>query len=119
MTPEEALHVKAAKLCGWKDVRVRIGPISGYPNERVVMGIAPENAGKRSNQGYRDEVPDYLNDYNATHEMEQILVRKSLVVRYKAELEQIINDRYGGWLTATAAQRAEAFVLTMEPEEDK
>jgi hypothetical protein len=42
MTPKEAeiLRIKVAKLCDWKDVRVRIGLVSGYPGERTVMGIS-------------------------------------------------------------------------------
>ena len=73
-----------------------------------------------ANQGMpgRTIVPDYLNDLNAMHEAEKILDEK-LRFKFEATLHSL-NISHGlgisVWETihATAAQRAEAFVLTIE-----
>ena len=55
------------------------------------------------------KVPDYLNDLNAMHEAEQSLdiVQQGQMVRHLSHL----GTRWG--LIATAAQRAEAFLKTL------
>jgi hypothetical protein len=73
------------------------------------------------------DVPDYCNDLNAMHEAEKLLTPRKRTfselfreIRYHKILGEIVRreDEFS-WRTyhATAAQRAEAFVLTMEPEE--
>jgi hypothetical protein len=74
-------------------------------------------------------MPDYLNDLNAMHEALLTINKETGEwVRYLDVLGELLKPVYvrnhvGGlndwwWLfhSATAAQRAEAFVLTMEPE---
>lgn len=68
--------------------------------------------------------PDYLNDLNAMHEAEKCLVRKGNYSKspmaYRKILLKIMEQDNDAWLTfgtfATAAQKAEAFVLTMDEE---
>lgn len=67
-----------------------------------------------------DEIPDYPNDLNAMHEAEQHLVGYPTDVystqygRYHSQLRVICNHATYATLVATAAQRAEAFLRTLE-----
>jgi len=56
-------------------------------------------------------LPDYLNDLNAMHEAEKVLTDKQWE-EYGDYLEKMINP-VKGCLHATAAQRAEAFLRTL------
>jgi hypothetical protein len=63
-------------------------------------------------QEHLDDLPDYLNDLNAMHEAEKTLVDSDNwdLCAYITQLYKITN----GWSTiATAAQRAEAFLRTL------
>jgi hypothetical protein len=71
---------------------------------------------------YRDELPDYLGDLNACHEMEKVLFAKNdwrLIRAYFFWLSPNLHsdDALDGddWKLchATAAQRAEAFLRTI------
>lgn len=130
MTPEQQ-RIKVAELAGWRDVRVRVGLISGYPEDRTVVGIPPEKVGI-NNRGYREEVPDFLNDLNAVHEAEKLLDYNNLdqIGDYMAHLTYAMSAFNMSWMLtfdkanwmltfATAAQRAEAFVLTMDKKGDQ
>jgi hypothetical protein len=59
-------------------------------------------------------IPDYLNDLNAIHEAEKVLnnVQRE---RYRTEL---VYSQAGRDVFATAAQRAEAFLITIGKWED-
>jgi hypothetical protein len=57
---------------------------------------------------------DPLNDLNAMHEAEEIINQRDLRVEYMEALDDLACQ--WGLCHATAAQRAEAFVLTLEPE---
>ena len=94
---DEEVRIKVAEYDGWKQVRAQFG---------TVQGIMPPMRGWI-------EVPDYLNDLNAMHEVEEKCIG----------LEGEKADRYMDWLQriadpwdwhAKAAERAEAFVLVME-----
>jgi len=61
------------------------------------------------------ECPDYLNDLNAMHEAEKMLIEKDRS-RYTDNICGITPCAYDGWFScahATAAQRAEAFLRTI------
>ena len=64
--------------------------------------------------GVHDEPPDYLNDLNAMHDVEKTLSRP-LWDSYISELHELIGhnhiERYA--ISASAAQRAEAFLRTL------
>ena len=64
-----------------------------------------------------EKVPDYLNDLNTMHEVigaMNIWELKS----YREELMKICGGLWVVAVDATAEERAEAFVLAMEPEDD-
>jgi len=69
-----------------------------------------------------DHKPCYLSNLNYTAEAEKALDRPILRFRYKRNLQTVLDVweapddiRDFALITATAEQRAEAFVLTMEP----
>lgn len=119
LTPDEQ-RVKIAELCGWKVMRH--GPVMasgcygcfGYPPDRHDW-IGYENI----------DVPNYLNDLNDMHEAEKMLGDRSSPL-WSKYIQHLNNSSYVDlqeqtvreWvfsIHATAAQRAEAFVLTMCP----
>jgi len=91
-TPEQQ-RIAIAEACGWK------------PDNRGFGWLSPH--------GYYAPEPDYLNDLNAMHE-----AMKTLSLKMGIEFCNHLNDMgiLGDWdmLTATAAQRAEAFLKTIE-----
>ena len=96
MTPE-AQRIAIAKACGWKMITTKdCGP---YPH-----GVDPN--GDRMHTAI---LPDYLADLNAMHEAEKVLTREQLThyacVKLKGNISAVVH--------ATAAQRAEAFLRTL------
>jgi hypothetical protein len=103
---EEGLHemnkelqrIKIAEVCGYSkgwDYR------SGYP-------ATPWN------QWCIKSLPDYLNDLNAMHEAEiHCIIPNGLWDDYVLHLIMIMRDGSRFWGQATAAQRAEAFLKTL------
>lgn len=97
LTPEKQ-RIKIAELCGYRwlaDVHTTIN--YAFLNDAEEMS----------------RVPDYLNDLNAMHEVENTMPEHKWNI-YDDILETIVDA--GFIWNATAAERAEAFVLTMEPE---
>jgi hypothetical protein len=102
MTPE-AQRIVIAEACGWKD----IDWVQGGPSGIILMGNTREiHFPKRAQRTHEKEVPDYLNDLNAMHEAEMKYIYPS------SELSNAYVLRIGPF--STAAQRAEAFVKTIE-----
>jgi hypothetical protein len=100
MTKEQQ-RIAIAETCGWKWERLWTGELHGKP-----VG----------EQGPFREVPDYLNDLNAMHEAEKTLNQK-LAAEYARMLTSIAwqsDQPTFAPMTATAAQRAEAFLRTIE-----
>ena len=90
---KEQINIAIAEACGWKPA----------PRERWELDGRVER--------FR---PDYCNDLNAMHEAEKILSDESHA-DYACELVKTIR-RNGEWfesVSATAAQRAEAFLRTI------
>ena len=61
-------------------------------------------------------VPDYLNDLNAMHDAEKVLIRPNLYAQggwgmYLRHLSIVTDEQHP--IDATAAQRAEAFLRTI------
>lgn len=98
MTHEE-INIAIAKACGWELT----------PNEWWYK------AGE-----YLPFAPDYLNDLNAMHEAEKSL-DDDLDLDYSESLESVTGTRWGAnnaydmskYRSATASQRAEAFLRTL------
>jgi hypothetical protein len=86
---KEAQRIAIAESSGWEQVGLSwYSPIEAHPGS----------------------LPDYLNDLNEMHEAEKILfAEQSEMCNY----ENRLNTMTGNWSwSATAAQRAEAFLKT-------
>jgi hypothetical protein len=109
MTPE-AQRIAIAEACGWTNI--------GW------NGVYKDWLGSRPNEG-RDTypIPDYLHDLNAMHEAEKLLYGNlNLPKKYTQQIKNAIRREAGVTkaqmdfdvcITATAAQRAEAFIHTI------
>jgi hypothetical protein len=107
MTADDRL-IKVAELCVWQENR-------GYWwNDMLDKSRPKSDDGIRTFAG----IPDYLNDLNAMHEAENTILGAIAFVRrrYYQNLDAITGDPWNT-IVATAAQRAEAFALTLEPED--
>lgn len=92
---EEQINIAIAKACGWK-----------YINNET---YAPDGSFWWSKKA---EFPDYYNDLNAMHEAEKVLTNKQwwLFVEF---LTEICGGGVAICISATARQRAEAFLKTL------
>jgi hypothetical protein len=107
LTPEQQ-RSRVAELAGWTCRKV---DVSG-PRKHALLWFGPNG------EANRDYPPDYLHDLNAMHEAEMSIpfskrryFRNNLRLLMSAESG---NYLWGDCVHATAAQRAEAFVITME-----
>jgi hypothetical protein len=107
MKPEEQ-RIAIAEACGWKQ----------HPQEPCVM------LHKEHSWRLILDLPDYLNDLNAMHEAEETLRKNQFhFVDYYGTLFMVVSclETYEGnigyfefeLVTATASQRAEAFLKTI------
>jgi hypothetical protein len=109
MTPE-AQRIAIAEACGWE------GPFKHWHFGQL-LGF------RYRGKGIEQNVPDYLNDLNAMHEAEKVLVNHDY-----AKYEFVLGEVCDKWtkenlmgatlmqstsVSATAAQRAEAFLRTL------
>jgi len=124
-------RVKIAKVCGLSSTRYRFY----YGEERILCEGWTSRKDAEAEQenlkvNYRwlvypelheyediDALPDYLNDLNACHEMEKTLDSNQRWI-YDKKLACCLIDNSthieDGWMWhATAAQRADAFLLTV------
>jgi hypothetical protein len=103
MNPE-AQRIAIAEACGWNELTLLNGCQIGWPP-----------TGRR---GYREHLPDYLNDLNAMHEAENFLTEEERDWYIQALLQNVseetcdLSPNKAEWFIthATAAQRAEAFL---------
>lgn len=103
MNPKQQ-RIAIATACGWTEHHM-----THYPS----IWKNPNTGQEVINDNY---LPDYLNDLNAMHEAEKVL-RKPMK---STDSDSIIADRMhdyaealGYCIDATAAQRAEAFLKTL------
>lgn len=107
MTPEKQ-RIAIAEACGWKNVDAGSGR---------VWGVTTRHKGTPSEFDVCVDVPNYPFDLNAMHEAEMILPRPTYHVdywqkgygRFQTLLAEFTITPY----SATAAQRAEAFLRTI------
>jgi hypothetical protein len=105
----EAQRIAIAEARGWKPNG------AGYwHKDGDVRGLYFEDL---EEFGHTDPLPDYLNDLNAMHEAEKLLSPKEFEC-YRWTLwgqckQPLVTERHRAYLHATAAQRAEAFLKTL------
>ena len=126
MTPE-AQRIAIAEACGWireyADVPTWDNSVNsykgGYEPVRTMLFRRKEKCFRAEN------LPDYLNDLNAMHGAEKMLTDEQ-DLEYSESLEQVIGARFNSnngedmrrLRSATAPQRAEAFLRTLGKWED-
>lgn len=112
MSPE-AQRIAIAEYCGWKWVspiaepNKRKGGLFDPSGRAVLLSWNPEAS--MYSPDVIPKLPDYLNDLNASHEMEKVLgeYRKKEYWQTLCEICNFVDDNM---IYATAAQRAEAFL---------
>jgi len=116
MTPE-AQRIAIAKACGWRNVRMTKNRPFWADDEGQTMYNALGGSPPGEALTYVAELPDYLNDLNAMHEVENNLspLFRSIYCDWLMYGQANPNPRpetFGRWQTinATAAQRAEVFL---------
>ena len=112
MTIEERKRIAIAKACGWKEY-------DHYPTGLFGRSERKWQSPAKGCIGQIDAPPDYLNDLNAMHEAEKVLLK----VIYPSDTDVIIGDRMhdyaehvGYAIHATAAQKADAFIKVLNLE---
>lgn len=94
-------QIAIAEACGWRLTETDIT----YPNGLKIEYHPPEYV----REVFSKVVPDYLNDLNAMHEAEKTIKGKRIWGDYKYQLLLMPIEE----LHATASQRAEAFLKTL------
>ena len=107
LTPEQK-RIAIAEACGW----IKRTP---WTNSQGWQVHEWEKSGMVTEDGLsghlEDELPDYLDDLNAMHEAEKTLDYNQMNSYQNYELSRFVKNE-GAWLCrATAAQRADAFLL--------
>lgn len=123
---DEQKRIRIAEACGWKRA----------PEFDYVLASPIYRAGERMEMMCKDgdirameELPDYLNDLNAMHEVEKTLSESKwdeygLVLSEQVDCTVWVRGFISGYgitriAHATARHRAEAFLLTLpEPEQE-
>jgi hypothetical protein len=132
LTPEQQ-RIKVAELCGWKYIRkaepkdTRLFGGDVIPN-RDLMGL-PQHDTPGATAVFGDQkIPECLTDLNTMHEAEmkldenQQIIYAAIIGRshydaiYRVSQDYHFFDVIYPAMCASAAERAEAFVLTLEPE---
>jgi hypothetical protein len=108
MKPEQQ-RIAIAEACGYRNIALREDPDEGF--DPLLTGF------KNDNQ-FDEQIPDYLNDLNAMHEAVKTLPQ-NIKPRYFACLCFVVRgaislNGYSKATEATAAQRAEAFLRTID-----
>jgi hypothetical protein len=117
MTPQKQ-RIAIAEACGWKISNLSVGRYCWSHPRLCAIGGPSVLA-----QGDPVGLPDYLNDLNAMHQVEKVIVPSSeyTLSSYMFELSKIVlpaGMTRRGLISeyifhATAAQRAEAFLKTI------
>ena len=109
---EEEQRIAIAEACGWTECQL----IKSYDGKQVPYGVAPNES------PILKETPDYLNDLNAMHEAEKMLSDQQawdcvvLLIGWKpapSGFPLLSKSQSIALYKATATQRAEAFLKTL------
>jgi len=98
---DEQINAAIAEACGWRAVTINGG--SGFYK------------GFDNGSELRPDLPDYVNDLNAMHEAEATLTEDQLWIMAR-QIERNWEDQW--YFRATARQRAEAFLRTLDKWEE-
>ena len=106
MNPEQQL-IAIAEACGWR--------CAAAFKEAVAYWVRPNGMDHET-----EFIPNYLNDLNAMHDAEKVLTNEQ-DLEYSCALEQVVGGRFvtnnsedmRRLRSATASQRAEAFLRTI------
>jgi hypothetical protein len=107
---KEQINISIAEACGWKDI------VRTVDHRRELVGNNTNKMRIMHRGEYLDNcsrVPDYFNDLNAMHEAEMVLKDRGLQVDYWDTLSEMMDDHDHEAISATAAQRCEAFLKTI------
>ena len=114
----EQINQRIAEACGWKKMNWNEATVYGSPTHGFRVWKSKHQDSIMSYKGRVGErIPDYLNDLNAMHEAVKSLPQ-NLKPRYFACLCAVVSGAvalhgYSEATEATAAQRAEAFLRTL------
>lgn len=92
--------------------RIKIAEACGWTSFEKAHGYAPHPTGIDPLDGRREDLSDYLNDLNAMHEAEKA-IPDDKIDEYKHRLCIAATTKERITQCATAAQRAEAFLRTL------
>lgn len=103
----EAQRIEIAEACGWEVRRTTNGEVC-----QSWQGWRTQDEDEQS-----QPVPNYLSDLNAMHETEKMLFDLNLWDEYESHLNKVCEVftlyPHRHLIHATAAQRAEAFLKTL------
>jgi hypothetical protein len=112
MSPEKQL-IAIAKVCGWTAEQDSNGywrAVHKSTGNAVELWLSEQNV-------WSVGIPDYLNDLNACHEMEKVLIDKGVNAwwAYVAFINRHNPTPFGSEtaVNATAAQKSKAFLQTL------
>ena len=111
MTNEQQ-RIAIAEACGWKKMNWNEATVYGSPTHGFRVWKSKHQDSIMSYKGRVGErIPDYLNDLNAMHDAEKMLEVEDNHAYgcYCIEL----YEKYGNTVSLAAAQRAEAFLKTL------
>lgn len=96
-----------------EQLRLAIAELAGWKREELLVFRAEWEAKDRVSGGAMDEagVPDYLDDLNAVHEVEELLTDPAEFTEYGEALSRLLNDAHRGeprWLGPTSYHYAHA-----------
>ena len=115
MNPEQQ-RIAIAEAHGWKEIRAEVDWLPGELTG-IFTWPHPTDAEKTKYFINRKPVPNYPYDLNAMHEVEKIIPRQLFHVDYwqkgYGRFQQILSGLTITPYSATAAQRAEAFLRTI------
>ena len=121
MTPEEQ-QIAIAEACGWTNICLQPLWVSDIEDEfpPVLCGTHPSKGRPEGIPKRFGPLPDYLNDLNAMHDAEKVLINDQ-DLKYSESLALVVKARWKTnnsydmqkFRSATAAQRARAFLETL------
>ena len=113
MTPEQQ-RIAIAEACGWKpdDDGDGTGWKGSWIHQRLIGKKPTFRDGKVVSYLIEQTVPDYLNDLNDMHQMEKAMNNNDWW-KFVEHLTNICGGGIALGISATASQRAEAFIRTI------